>query len=329
VLAASASDYYTRIERATSAVSPTESSRRWFGRYASARPSVPTSSTLARAAGANERRRRPTKQQVRRASSGIIDAIAAPRLSPQRSPANILATNGSERALYSPLFEDPVRPVNPARFVPDRGAAAASAPRPLVPDRSAASPAPIWAMIAPPPLWPEICGAILERTSADAVSQWSDRAAVRKGRYATEKEQRRCLTEDRRGGSGPARGEANASTRRRSGGRRRSRCGEAGAHAGIAAAKTPGTLVAWPRTVVGLGPLEAEGVEQARFGAAEADREGRGTMSGGEGELGAGDRLALGRVVDAHRLNAGDATASPLSPTTATAERRPPPSSSA
>jgi pimeloyl-ACP methyl ester carboxylesterase len=39
----------------------------------------------------------------------------------------------------------------------------------------------------PPPLWPTICDAILERTSADAVSRRSDLSAVRNGRYVTEK----------------------------------------------------------------------------------------------------------------------------------------------
>jgi pimeloyl-ACP methyl ester carboxylesterase len=39
----------------------------------------------------------------------------------------------------------------------------------------------------PPPLWPEICDAILEHTSAGAVSHRSDPSAVRNGRYMTKR----------------------------------------------------------------------------------------------------------------------------------------------
>ncbi|MEV6654153.1 helix-turn-helix transcriptional regulator [Streptomyces sp. NPDC051219] len=71
---------------------------------------------LARAANAGAAvRRRPAARRVRPAIQQILDG----QLSPAwvgNGRSDIVAVNRLARALYSPLFDDPVRPVNHARF---------------------------------------------------------------------------------------------------------------------------------------------------------------------------------------------------------------------
>lgn len=72
---------------------------------------------LARAAGdgAPPRRRSTPPQRVRPSVQQILDSQLAPAWV-SNGRGDILATNRLGRALYAPLFDDPVRPVNTARF---------------------------------------------------------------------------------------------------------------------------------------------------------------------------------------------------------------------
>lgn len=71
---------------------------------------------LARAAGASASgRRRPAGQRVRPAIQQILDSQLAPAWA-VNGRADMVATNRLGRALNSPLFDDPARPVNIARF---------------------------------------------------------------------------------------------------------------------------------------------------------------------------------------------------------------------
>jgi transcriptional regulator with XRE-family HTH domain len=72
---------------------------------------------LARTAGPATNRRRPsTQQRVRPGVQRIIDAIGAPAYV-RNGRRDILAANALGEGLYAPLFGDPFRPVNAARFV--------------------------------------------------------------------------------------------------------------------------------------------------------------------------------------------------------------------
>jgi len=71
---------------------------------------------LARAAGPARRiRRRAIQQRVRPSVQRIIDALSLPAYV-RNNRRDILAANPLGQALYSELFRDPVRPVNPVRF---------------------------------------------------------------------------------------------------------------------------------------------------------------------------------------------------------------------
>jgi transcriptional regulator with XRE-family HTH domain len=72
---------------------------------------------LARAAhpATSTRRRRPTKQRPRPSVQWILDALTAPALV-LNGRLDILAGNQLGYALYSPMFDTPVRPANTARF---------------------------------------------------------------------------------------------------------------------------------------------------------------------------------------------------------------------
>jgi transcriptional regulator with XRE-family HTH domain len=72
---------------------------------------------LARAAGPAPRTRRSAvRQQVRPSVQRILDAMSLPAYV-RNNRRDILAANPLGQALYSELFRDPVRPVNPMRFV--------------------------------------------------------------------------------------------------------------------------------------------------------------------------------------------------------------------
>jgi transcriptional regulator with XRE-family HTH domain len=62
-------------------------------------------------------RRRPTSQRVRPTVQRILDAMAGAPALALNGRLDVLAANDLGRALYSPVFSDPVRPANTARFV--------------------------------------------------------------------------------------------------------------------------------------------------------------------------------------------------------------------
>lgn len=68
------------------------------------------------ARGSESRSRRdPSSRMVRPSVQRTIDAIGAPAYV-RNGRRDILAANALGEALYSPLFDDPFRPVNPVRF---------------------------------------------------------------------------------------------------------------------------------------------------------------------------------------------------------------------
>ncbi len=73
---------------------------------------------LARAANAPARaHRRPARQQVRPSVQRILDSMTTAPAYLRNPRLDILATNRLGKALYSPLFADPARPANHARFI--------------------------------------------------------------------------------------------------------------------------------------------------------------------------------------------------------------------
>ena len=71
---------------------------------------------LARAANAHPgTRRRTTTSRVRPPVQRVLDALSAPAWI-RNGRADIVATNALGRALYAPVYDDPVRPANTARF---------------------------------------------------------------------------------------------------------------------------------------------------------------------------------------------------------------------
>jgi transcriptional regulator with XRE-family HTH domain len=71
---------------------------------------------LARAANARSgTRRRTSPNRVRPSVQRVLDAIIAPAWI-RNGRADVVATNALGRALYAPLYDDPVRPANTARF---------------------------------------------------------------------------------------------------------------------------------------------------------------------------------------------------------------------
>jgi transcriptional regulator with XRE-family HTH domain len=72
---------------------------------------------LARAANATPRtRRRPTGQQIRPGVQRILDGMTAMPAVVLNARLDLLAANRLGHALYSPVYADPARPVNMARF---------------------------------------------------------------------------------------------------------------------------------------------------------------------------------------------------------------------
>jgi transcriptional regulator with XRE-family HTH domain len=118
VLAGVSVDYYTRVERGNlSGVSESvlEALARALQLDEAERAHL---FDLARAAGTTAKaRRRPTKQRVRPTVQHILDAITGGPALVQNGRLDILAANPLARALYSDMYDDPVRPVNHARFV--------------------------------------------------------------------------------------------------------------------------------------------------------------------------------------------------------------------
>ena len=72
---------------------------------------------LARAANASAGKpRRPPPQKVRPGVQRVLDALTGAPAWVRNGRADVLASNRLGRALYSPVFDDPVRPANTARF---------------------------------------------------------------------------------------------------------------------------------------------------------------------------------------------------------------------
>jgi transcriptional regulator with XRE-family HTH domain len=63
------------------------------------------------------RRRRSAKQPIRPSVQHILDAITGAAAFVRNSRLDILAANSLGQALYSPMFDSPVRPPNSARFI--------------------------------------------------------------------------------------------------------------------------------------------------------------------------------------------------------------------
>ena len=73
---------------------------------------------LARAAGTSgSSRRRPAQERVRPAVQRILDSLVGAPAFVRNDRLDVLAANPLGEAFYSPLYDDPVRPVNSARFV--------------------------------------------------------------------------------------------------------------------------------------------------------------------------------------------------------------------
>lgn len=74
-------------------------------------------SDLARAAGPGARnRRKPAAQQVRPSVTRVLDLMTEIPAFIGNGRGDVLAANALARALYAPMFDDPGRPANHARF---------------------------------------------------------------------------------------------------------------------------------------------------------------------------------------------------------------------
>ncbi|GAA4632610.1 helix-turn-helix transcriptional regulator [Actinoallomurus vinaceus] len=71
---------------------------------------------LARAANSTPRRRRPARQRIRPGIQRLLDSMTDAPAFVRNGRLDVLAANRLGRALYSPVFDDPARPVNLARF---------------------------------------------------------------------------------------------------------------------------------------------------------------------------------------------------------------------
>jgi transcriptional regulator with XRE-family HTH domain len=118
MLAGVSADYYTRLERGNlKGVSDTvlEALARGLRLDEAERAHL---FDLARAAGPpSSRPRRRSSETVRASVQRILDAMTGAPAFAQNGRLDVLAANPLGRALYSPMFADPVRPANLARFV--------------------------------------------------------------------------------------------------------------------------------------------------------------------------------------------------------------------
>ncbi|WP_433178640.1 helix-turn-helix transcriptional regulator [Actinoallomurus sp. CA-150999] len=71
---------------------------------------------LARAANSTPRRRRSPQQRIRPGVQHLLDSMTDAPAFVRNGRLDVLAANRLGRALYSPAFDDPARPVNLARF---------------------------------------------------------------------------------------------------------------------------------------------------------------------------------------------------------------------
>jgi transcriptional regulator with XRE-family HTH domain len=72
---------------------------------------------LARMANASPAARRPTRQQIRPSVQRLLDSMTNTAAFVRNGRLDILAANQLGYALYSPVFADPARPANLARFI--------------------------------------------------------------------------------------------------------------------------------------------------------------------------------------------------------------------
>ncbi|HEY7009375.1 MAG TPA: helix-turn-helix transcriptional regulator, partial [Jatrophihabitantaceae bacterium] len=118
LLAGVSVDYYTRLERgnlAGASESVLDALARALQLDEAERAHL---FDLARTANAapSSRRRRPGPGRVRPGVQRVLDAMTEAPAWVRNGRADMLATNRLGRALYAPVFEDPVQPANTARF---------------------------------------------------------------------------------------------------------------------------------------------------------------------------------------------------------------------
>jgi transcriptional regulator with XRE-family HTH domain len=117
MLAGVSIDYYTRLERgnlAGASESVLDALARALQLDEAERAHL---FDLARAASSSpSTRRRTGSNRVRPGVQRVLDAMTGAPAWVRNSRADILATNLLGRALYAPVFDDPVRPANTARF---------------------------------------------------------------------------------------------------------------------------------------------------------------------------------------------------------------------
>ena len=117
MLAGVSIDYYTRLERgnlAGASESVLDALARALQLDEAERAHL---FDLARTANATPvTRRRTTSNRVRPGVQRVLDAMTGAPAWIRNGRADILATNALGRALYAPVFDDPVRPANTARF---------------------------------------------------------------------------------------------------------------------------------------------------------------------------------------------------------------------
>jgi hypothetical protein len=115
MLAGVSVDYYTRLERgnlAGASESVLDALARALHLDEAERAHL---FDLARAANAPARRR-ASSNRVRPGVHRVLDAMTGAPAWIRNGRADMLATNALGRALYAPVFDDPVRPANTARF---------------------------------------------------------------------------------------------------------------------------------------------------------------------------------------------------------------------
>jgi transcriptional regulator with XRE-family HTH domain len=118
LLAGISVEYYTRLERGT-ATGVSESVLEGIARALQLNEAERAHLTdLVRTANTTRPiRRRPTPQRVRPAVQRILDSMTGTPAFVLNGRLDILAANQLGYALYSPMYADPVRPANHARFI--------------------------------------------------------------------------------------------------------------------------------------------------------------------------------------------------------------------
>ena len=117
MLAGVSVDYYTRLERGNLAGASESVLDALAGALHLDEAERAHLFDLARAANASaSTRRRTGSNRVRPGVQRVLDAMAGAPAWVRNGRADMLATNALGRALYAPVFDDPVRPANTARF---------------------------------------------------------------------------------------------------------------------------------------------------------------------------------------------------------------------